>query len=116
MPKETETTTFIVTEKAMRPASDKRQCFYCQQTIGEPHKADCVLITKRVKLRTVIEYEDEVPADWDREMIEFHRNDSSWCADNLLKKLENISEKNGCLCPIQHTVYLGMTSEAFLDE
>ena len=109
-------TTFLVTEKAMRPASDKRQCFYCQQAIGDPHKADCVLINKRVKLRTIIEYEDEVPADWNKDSIEFHRNESSWCADNLLTHLEKVAEKGGCLCSMQTTAYLETISEAFLDE
>lgn len=109
-------TTFLVTEKAMRPASDKRRCFYCKQEIGVPHNSDCVLIKKRVKLRTVIEYEDEVPADWGDDMINFHRNESSWCANNLLSHLERVAEKGGCLCGMQTTTYIETTSEAFLDE
>jgi len=46
---------FIVTEKAMRPASKdmgvEGQCFYCQKKIGMHHKDDCVLITKKIKIK-----------------------------------------------------------------
>ena len=62
---------FMVTEKAKRPASKEQQCFYCQQPIGGRHKVDCVLVSKRVKIRMTVEYEIEVPADWDEDLIEF---------------------------------------------
>lgn len=107
---------FIVTEKAMRPASDKRQCFYCQQAIGEPHKPECVLIHKMVKVRMTIEYGIEVPADWDKDQIEFHRNDGSWCSDNALDELKEVSELGGCLCHVSEFEYLGGDGEPYLDE
>ncbi len=31
-------TSFIVTKKAMRPASEKERCFHCHQPIGSTHR------------------------------------------------------------------------------
>ena len=57
-----------------------------------------------------------VPSDWDRQQIEFHYNDGSWCANNLLDEKEHVvwdhvgawsrleameqqrEEESGCLC------------------
>jgi len=89
---------FTVTEAAMRPASSERSCFYCHRPIGESHADDCVLVIKRVVVRAVIEYEVSVPASWDAEQIEFHRNDGSWCANNMIGELEALSERDGCVC------------------
>lgn len=91
---------FIVTERAMRPASPDHACFYCKQPIGMEHKSTCVLIHKKVRVRLTIEYEVEVPADWDAHMIEFQRNEGSWCADNLIRELETLAEARGCLCSL----------------
>lgn len=107
---------FDVTKKAMRPASDKRECFYCQQAIGAKHQAHCVLIKKKVKLRAVIEYEAEVPNRWDAQQIEFHRNEGSWCVDNMLHELEEYLGEDGCLCPITKIEHLADVSEPTLDE
>ena len=106
---------FIVTEKAQRPADMNGHCFYCQQPIGSAHEDDCVLVKKRVKVRMTVEYEVEVPARWDKEQIEFHRNEGSWCSDNALAELEEL-EGDGCLCPITEFEYLGGDSEPFLGE
>ena len=106
----------LVSLAAMRPASTKEECFYCQQPIGSPHKEDCVLIKKRVKVRMIVEYEVEVPNHWDQHMIEFHRNDGSWCADNALDELAEVAEKEGCLCHLARYEYISDTSEGFLHE
>ncbi len=56
---------------------------------------------KKVRIRLIVEYEIQVPKDWDKDMIEFHRNESSWCAGNALEELEELSEqdgRNGCMC------------------
>ncbi len=52
---------------------------------------------RRIIIRMIAEYEVEVPFDWDSEMIEFHRNESSWCATNGLEELTRLIEK-GCQC------------------
>lgn len=110
---------FFVTPAAQRPGSappfDGR-CFYCRQPIGELHKRTCELVHKRVKVRCTIEYEVEVPSFWDQTQIEFHRNDGSWCADNLLRELEQVAEAGGCLCDITRFELLEDANEPYLDE
>ena len=64
-------------------------------TIGTP--------TKRVKIRMIVEYDVEVPAHWDKRQIEFHRNDSSWCASNAIEELEALDGENHCIC--QYTTF-----------
>lgn len=107
---------FEVTGKAMRPASPKRQCFYCGQPIGGIHNGDCVLIEKKVRVRMIVEYEISVPADWSKNQIEFHRNESRWCADNAISELENLAEKNGCICDFTTFEYIDDSGEEYLDE
>lgn len=105
-----------VTILATRPASSKQECFYCLEPIGGNHKSSCLLIKKKVKIRMTVEYEVEVPSDWDKNLIEFHRNDGSWCANNAIKELSKISEDCGCICHITHFEYLGDTGKSFLQE
>lgn len=105
---------FKVTEAAMRPASTARACFYCHRPIGDFHAADCVLVRKTARVRMVVEYEVEVPADWDAEMIEFHRNEGSWCAGNARAELAQIDD--GCLCGRAHFTCLDASGEARLRE
>lgn len=108
---------FIVTEKSQRPAQkDLGKCFYCHQPIGSEHKSDCVLIMKKVKVRMTIEYEVEVPADWSKEMVEFHRNESSWCAGNAIAELESLGDGNECLCGVATFECLDDNGEAYLSE
>lgn len=98
---------FIVTPKAMRPASSKRECFYCQQAVAGYHSVTCVLVEQRVKVRMIVEYEVTVPAHWDQYMIEFHRNEGSWCSDNAIDELREFSEgPHGCLCDIAQFEYI----------
>lgn len=101
-----------VTTKAMRPASKGVCCFYCGQGVGEDHKPECVMIQKKVKVRMVVEYFASVPAHWDKHMIEFHRNESSWCASNALDELNKLD----CICQNTNFEYLGEDSEPYLDE
>jgi len=107
---------FIVTEKAQRPARMDGTCFYCSSKIGEAHKNDCILIQKTVKVRAVIDYEIQVPADWGKYQIEFHRNESSWCADNALEEMKAYGEAHGCLCGHIKYECLSDDGEAFLSE
>lgn len=109
---------FTVTGKAMRPASSKRECFYCHQPVGGAHEKDCVLINKRVMVKMTVIYAIEVPEHWSKENIEFHRNRGSWCADNAISELQEIfNEDSGrCMCDAAHFEYLGGDSEPYLDE
>lgn len=87
----------LIVEADGRTNGDVR-CFYCSEPVGGWHKADCVRFTKKVMVRAIIEYEIEVPDFWQKENIEFHRNEGSWCTDNMLDELEALSESEGCLC------------------
>ena len=107
---------FIVTKAAMRPASKRERCFYCQQSIGQEHEPDCVLIKKTIKIRAVIEYEVDVPHFWDKQAVEFHRNESSWCCSNILDELKEIDKDGQCLCGIVEFECLGADGEPILKE
>jgi hypothetical protein len=100
----------------MRPASQDKNCFYCHMPIGSLHKADCVLVSKKVKVRMTVDFDIEVPAFWDKHSIEFQRNESSWCKDNALTELAKFSKEKGCLCPYADFKYLGFDSKPYLKE
>lgn len=51
-------------------------------------------------IRITIDLPMEFPLFWDEEMIEFNLNESGYCANNLIRELENYSRKNGCICQI----------------
>lgn len=51
-------------------------------------------------VRITVDLLMEFPKDWDDRLIEFHLNESSWCFDNLIDKLEQYSEEHGCICGI----------------
>jgi len=107
---------YKVTKKAMRPASSARKCFYCHQPIGKTHKPDCVLVRKRVKVKAIIDYEIEVPHSWDKELIEFARNEGSWCSTNMIDELKEMDKKNGCLCHCTEFECIDETGPSYLDE
>lgn len=112
---------FTVTEKAMRPASSERKCFYCTAPIGTHHWPDCILVKKKVKVRATIEYEINVPLHWTLEDIERYRNKGSWCCDNIAVELNEIitERKNkgeSCLCDSVHFEVIQDNGESFLIE
>jgi len=89
-------------DDGIRPAGNPDQCFYCKQKVGTPHKDGCVILNRKVKVKYSYEIEIEVPHGWSKDDIEFHRNESSWCADSSLRELSEISnnETIGCLCNV----------------
>lgn len=107
---------YQVTKKAMRPASNAEQCFYCQQPLGGFHLDNCVLISKKVLIRATIEYEVEMPSHWDAKQIEFNRNEGSWCADNMLEELKELTKDNECLCSRTTFEFLKDSDDFYLNE
>lgn len=107
---------FVVTKAAMRPVTDAEECFYCKRLIGADHKEDCVLLNSKAIVTATITYEIDVPAFWTKADIEFHRNEATWCSDNMLNDLEQLSEKNGCLCGEIQYVCNWISDEVTLDE
>lgn len=112
-------TDFLVTEAAMRPASDLRRCFYCHQAIGHPHTAECVLVQKTVLIKMTVTYPIKVPAHWTKEQIESHRNDRTWCASNAIEELDALygdDDGDDCMCCAARFDYAGQESAPFLLE
>lgn len=62
---------------------------------------------RMVKVRYSYELEVRVPGDWTNKDIEFHRNQSSWCAVNAAAEIDSYAEKMGCECPFFKCEYLG---------
>ena len=106
---------FIVTKKAQRPAKMDGRCFYCNELIGSNHKLDCVLVQKKVKIKMTVEYEVDVPSSWNKENIEFHRNEGTWCSNNAIDELETAFEKT-CMCGTTKFKYIKDISEPYLSE
>jgi hypothetical protein len=90
-------------DPGLRPRSG-RQCAYCNAVIGQPHGPECVIVTKRVRFLVRAEIPNGTgdrskllvfigswlvyePHFWDRQMSEFHKNDSTWCADGFLEDI-----------------------------
>ena len=120
-PTDPKLSTFIVTEKAKRPAlPDDHCCFYCRRPIGEPHDSECVLILRRVIVRMTVEYPVFEPAYHGKHEIEFHRNDASWCADNALDELGELftgkDPTSPCMCNYAKFEYVRDDGKPFLRE
>lgn len=94
-----DTPPLVTPDNGPRPAGRDDECFYCHQQLGELHLESCVLWTRTVRLRAIIEYTDEVPRSWTAEDIVSARNKSNWCASNLLPEIEALEQEHGCLCP-----------------
>jgi hypothetical protein len=92
----------------VRPLGRPDECFYCREKLGKPHKSDCVVVTKEVKVRYTFEVAIRVPYSRDAGDVEFHRNGSSWCADNAIKDITSHQSAVGrnCLCGLVECSFL----------
>lgn len=90
-------THLVTKEHGPRPAGPPHLCFYCNAGIGTLHKPDCVLRTRTVVLRYSYEVVVAIPDWWDTDMMEYHRNYSTWCADNSIDAFDARKE-NECWC------------------
>ena len=85
-------------DNGIRPAGRPDECFYCNARVGSKHAHDCVVVTRRVEVRVratlpsgdVFEgtWQLDTPYFWDAAQVEFHHNESSWCASNLLDECD----------------------------
>lgn len=81
-------------DDGLRPAGSPDRCFYCDSRVGGPHEDTCVTVTALVRYKIL--YEGRVVGKWIREdpwswgayECEFHKNDSSWCANNAVGEIE----------------------------
>ena len=53
---------------------------------------------KRATISVIITYDVSIPEDREIDDVDFHRNESSRCAGSIIQELEQLEEKNGCLC------------------
>lgn len=95
----------VTKENGPLPAGKPDECFYCGQPLGAQHAAECVCRTRTVIVRATIEYEVTVPSFWDRAQIHFHRNEGSWCSNNMLNELDELNRD--CLCRYVKWEYVG---------
>ncbi len=107
----------LVTHSDTRPNSGlgkAGKCFYCTAKQGTEHDAACVCRLGSVVVRTTFEYVVDVPEFWDGDQIEFHRNESSSCAANIIQFLASrfLSDDDGgkqsrpCPCHCTNTEYV----------
>jgi len=120
-------------DDGIRPAGLLDECFYCRQKIGQLHGQQCVVVTKVVAmivegagLRGVWTLSE--PHFWTAEDCEFHKNESTWCADNFLdeaasvawdtpgamEKLQSLLAAAGdgsCLCSVLKFKFLRVVDE-----
>lgn len=89
---------WVVGDKGIRPAGKTDECFYCSRKRGEQHKENCVIRCKTVVCELNFRVVRVVPEYWSKDDIEFHMNESSWCANNALRELGDLSKRVGCLC------------------
>lgn len=75
------------------------------------------MVKKKVRLRAVIEYEEELPYDWDKAQVEFHHNEGTWCSDNFFNDVPKILERmgHGCSCNVVKFEYLSEDDEPIRD-
>lgn len=102
----------VTADNGPRPAGPPDACFYCRQSIGTEHKPDCVLRQKWVRLAITFDVLHAEPEDWDQQMIEFARNEGTWCSDNAVEMVEEATkyryEHDGnCMCRSTQIRYMG---------
>lgn len=98
----------------IRPVGDPDKCFYCGVEKEGVHKKDCVIRSRTIVMKMEIELVMEVPEFWTKKDCEFHKNESSWCANNILPSIEKIVDDHGCICGLTRFKFLRETTP--LDE
>src|SRR5208283_2580480 len=101
------------------PEKRETHCFYCREPLdADTHKPDCVCVKRTVVLEMKIKYVVEVPRSWDVDMINFHRNESSFCSNNdidtIVRQLKQ--HKNRCICFRSETSFVREATEQDHDE
>lgn len=94
-------------DDGIRPAGESNKCLYCHQNVGTEHLKDCVTVKHRVYIKVEFALEIEVPYSWTPEEIEFHHGQSSWCANNIVRDIEQyLVDNSRCLCDEFRTIFI----------
>lgn len=81
-------------DDGIRPAGPPDECFYCQKKVGSYHNRKCVTVKKRVRYNVLFKnvvvgtFDRDDPHFWTEYDCNFHKNESSWCADNALDEIQ----------------------------
>ena len=101
------------------PKGSPTECFHCGSKMGEEHKEGCVFRRKAVIVEVKITLPIVVPSHWSGEDVDFHLNESSWCADNIVVDLQKYIDAKGdeapCLCSSFFGHYRREATEEDLD-
>jgi hypothetical protein len=80
---------------------------------GVEHKTDCVMRKRTVMVRFTVDLAMEYPEDFDAQAIEFNWNQGSLCADNLIDRMQDATDRmeehsqtHGCLCRFVEAKFL----------
>jgi len=96
-----------VEDHGIRPNGAPDKCFYCGAAKGDQHRMGCVIRSRSVVVRTIVEHTVDVPEDWERETIEF--TEGSACSDGLITRLGTLVERlgdDGCTCGMVSIEYV----------
>jgi hypothetical protein len=99
---------WTVGENDVEPVGSRDAC-YCQAKVGEQHRENCVSRKRTVVVQATIEYVVAMPEHWTSDSIEFHRNESSMCANVVKRELAALFEhvdQRGCMCDRIETKYV----------
>lgn len=102
---------WTVGDYGIRPAGKPTQCFYCGIEKGGIHKEGCVIRKRTIVMEMKINIVMDVPEDWDEAMCNFHKNEGTWCANNILHDLNAMKERMNCLCDVAEFKYLREANE-----
>lgn len=81
-------------DDGLRSIGEQGRCFYCKAAVGQPHGRECVTVCKLVKYDVLSDgievgtFETDDPCHWTAHDCNFHKNESSWCADNALDSIQ----------------------------
>ena len=100
----------IVKPEDERPVRRDGTCFYCNRPIGQAHKPGCVILQRTIVVEATIKCVVSIPRDWDQQMIQFHFNEGSWCADNMMRWMGDWEQAKGdeglCSCAAVAVEYI----------
>jgi hypothetical protein len=89
-----------VLEHGIRPAGKPTECFYCGAERGAVHRNECVIRSRTVVVRTIVEHVIDVPESFEVENIEF--TEGSSCSNNMIRQLQDLTnrldDEGKCTC------------------
>lgn len=83
--------TWPVGEYGIRPNGSPTKCFYCGADKGAEHRTGCVIRSRTVVIRTIVEHTVNVPEDWGISTVEFTGGSS--CSNNLIQSLNDLVDR-----------------------